>query len=980
MSYLRILWAGLLLAAVALFVAAAGWAGLAAQAGSPPVGPKPPPPAPPSRYVLPGTLDRPGAPLRAVGPDAFGYIVSDSNEPNGPAYNYIAASQVISGFVGDDLTRTLTLPFAVTLYGSSSSNLVVNSNGLITFNPTNCGVDPSQSCYFNYDLPGAPAPPDLIAPFWDDLNIVTAANTGIYTDVRGTAPARSFVIEWRNATRYGDTTTSVTFQTVLHENSNEIDFEYATLAGNFGNGSSATIGIQNHSQTVGLRYSFNESVLTSGTAVRFLALLSPGNQQANSACAAVVYNGTVINPTSASLSFTLTTSDSNAAYSSAVTPATTDSIAPGAAVPFTVTVNVPSGSAAGRVDITTLTATSVGLARPLTEQVRLTTAPGAEFSPPSRTAVGTAGGTLIYTTTLYNRTQLTTTFLLTTGGNTWTANVNPSDSGALAPNAAVPVTVSLSIPAEAQPGSSDTVIITATGQIGDCQIFATAAFTGLYGNTVPRTRMPIARARHAQADFPANGRVYLLGGIGGGGTADLPIEEYDPRADSWTARNTLIRGVFNVAAATLGDRIYVPGGFDGNAATTLLQTYQPATDTAAVVGSDPLPVPRYGAGVVALNGLLYVIGGSDNLTTTQTVYTYNPAAAAGARWVRRADMPTPRVAFSAVTLDGRIYAVGGITNYNHPADLTTVAVYNPATDTWTTGAALLTARGGLAAVGVDSTQPCGGAIYAFGGGWYTPLATTERYDVASGAWTASTPLQGARRSLAGTFATNGNLLLITGGFSDLGTPSNLVDALSCGGTVPPATPTPVGGIPTPTPIPCAGRFSDVGPSDYFYRAVSDLTCRGAIAGYSDSTFRPYNEMSRAQLSKVVVLGEGWAIDTSGGSHFVDVPPGSTFYSYIETAFHHGIVSGYSDGTFRPGNSVSRAQIAKIVVSAAGWGLVNPPAGHFTDVAPGSTFYQFVETAVDHGILNGYSDGTFRPGNSALRGQVSKIVDLALAQQ
>ncbi|MDQ2808719.1 MAG: hypothetical protein M3Z04_17695, partial [Chloroflexota bacterium] len=344
MSNLRTLWAGLLLATVAVFVVACALAGLPAHAGSSLAGPKPPPARPAGRAVLPGTLDQPGAPLRAVGPDAFGYIVSDSNEPNGPGYSYIAATQVISGFVGDDVTRTVALPFAVTLYGNSSSSLVVNSNGLLTFAPATC-PHPNERCYFNYNLPDTSAPPDLIAPYWDDLIISTTLNTGIYTDVRGTAPARSFIIEWRNATFYDDPTASVTFQAVFHEQSNEIDFEYATLAGSFGTGNSATIGIQNRSQTVALPYSYNQSVLVSHTAVRFLALLSPGPQQANSACAAVVYTGTVINPTSAPLIFTLSRSDSNPDYSSVVSPTTTDPIAPGAAVPFTVTVNVPSGAA-----------------------------------------------------------------------------------------------------------------------------------------------------------------------------------------------------------------------------------------------------------------------------------------------------------------------------------------------------------------------------------------------------------------------------------------------------------------------------------------------------------------------------------------------------------------------------------------------------------------------------------------------------------
>jgi hypothetical protein len=64
----------------------------------------------------------------------------------------------------------------------------------------------------------------------------------------------------------------------------------------------------------------------------------------------------------------------------------------------------------------------------------------------------------------------------------------------------------------------------------------------------------------------------------------------------------------------------------------------------------------------------------------------------------------------------------------------------------------------------------------------------------------------------------------------------------------------------------------------------------------------------------VVLAEGWADDCST-QHFSDVPPSNAFYCYVETAFSHGIISGYSDGTFRPNNSATRGQISKIVYQA-----------------------------------------------------------------
>jgi hypothetical protein len=170
-------------------------------------------------------------------------------------------------------------------------------------------------------------------------------------------------------------------------------------------------------------------------------------------------------------------------------------------------------------------------------------------------------------------------------------------------------------------------------------------------------------------------------------------------------------------------------------------------------------------------------------------------------------------------------------------------------------------------------------------------------------------------------------------------------------------------------------FSDVASSDYFYEGVRYLVCRGAVSGYSDNTFRPYANATRGQLTKIITLAEGWETDLSNAPHFSDVQPGSTFYTYAETAVNRGAISGYADGTFRPNNDVTRGQIAKIVTQARGWSLAGGEQ-HFSDVVPGSTFFQFVEAAYSHGIISGYSDGTFRPNANATRGQIAKIVHLA----
>jgi hypothetical protein len=216
---------------------------------------------------------------------------------------------------------------------------------------------------------------------------------------------------------------------------------------------------------------------------------------------------------------------------------------------------------------------------------------------------------------------------------------------------------------------------------------------------------------------------------------------------------------------------------------------------------------------------------------------------------------------------------------------------------------------------------------------------------------------------------------------------------------PSVTPAP----PTATETPCEVAFADVGPADYFYTPVQYLACHGVIAGYADGSFRPYNPTTRGQMVKMVV----GAFHTPGylppnGATFADTPPDSPFFPYVEAAAQAGVVSGYSCGApdepcdsqarpyFRPNAEVTRGQLAKIIAVAAAWTLISPTSRTFEDVARTSPFYVFVETAYCHGVVSGYACGTpaepcgapisrpyFRPGASATRGQIAKIVRGAL---
>jgi hypothetical protein len=178
---------------------------------------------------------------------------------------------------------------------------------------------------------------------------------------------------------------------------------------------------------------------------------------------------------------------------------------------------------------------------------------------------------------------------------------------------------------------------------------------------------------------------------------------------------------------------------------------------------------------------------------------------------------------------------------------------------------------------------------------------------------------------------------------------------------------------------CVARFSDVCPNYWAYSFIEFLAQRGIISGYADGTFRPNSTATRAQLSKMVVVARGWPITTPPTPTFRDVPATHAFYQYIETARAHNVISGYADGTFRPNNVVTRGQTAKMIVTAFGWALNTSGGPHFSDVPSSNAFYAYIETAFNRGIVTGYADGTFRPNASVTRAQLSKMLYLAMNQ-
>ncbi len=158
-------------------------------------------------------------------------------------------------------------------------------------------------------------------------------------------------------------------------------------------------------------------------------------------------------------------------------------------------------------------------------------------------------------------------------------------------------------------------------------------------------------------------------------------------------------------------------------------------------------------------------------------------------------------------------------------------------------------------------------------------------------------------------------------------------------------------------------FSDVPAGQWYTVAVSTLANVGAITGCGDGTFQPRKSISRAEF--VTILTGIYGENTSKGMPFSDVGR-SWYYDAVATAYANGWVSGFTDGTFHPNQTITRAEAVVILNSVLGrscdltYVQANAQAAlHFTDITPGAWYYaDVIEASVAHTYAK-QDDGTER---------------------
>ncbi len=158
-----------------------------------------------------------------------------------------------------------------------------------------------------------------------------------------------------------------------------------------------------------------------------------------------------------------------------------------------------------------------------------------------------------------------------------------------------------------------------------------------------------------------------------------------------------------------------------------------------------------------------------------------------------------------------------------------------------------------------------------------------------------------------------------------------------------------------------------------------------IFGYADGTFRPDNNMSRAEAAAIFarLVSEQKGEKISGKSSFNDVSKSEWYSDYIGYLSKYGIIKGYADNTFRPNDNVSRAEFVAMTVRFNS--LFNDVKKgsytvKYTDVATNYWAYSDVAYAKHAGWLNGYADGTFKGDNAITRAEVVTVVNRATGRK
>ncbi len=168
------------------------------------------------------------------------------------------------------------------------------------------------------------------------------------------------------------------------------------------------------------------------------------------------------------------------------------------------------------------------------------------------------------------------------------------------------------------------------------------------------------------------------------------------------------------------------------------------------------------------------------------------------------------------------------------------------------------------------------------------------------------------------------------------------------------------------------QFVDLPPNHSAYPAVQYLVEKNIIKGYDNNVFLPDRGLTRAEALKIILLSANKPIaNFTQSTNFTDLPTDHWAYPFVSYGVENNIVKGYEDNTFRPDQSITRAEGIKILFSAFSMAPDANPGQVYSDVPPDQWFYPYASTLMKKKLWQDDSP-LFEPNRVMSRQDIAKL--------
>jgi len=185
--------------------------------------------------------------------------------------------------------------------------------------------------------------------------------------------------------------------------------------------------------------------------------------------------------------------------------------------------------------------------------------------------------------------------------------------------------------------------------------------------------------------------------------------------------------------------------------------------------------------------------------------------------------------------------------------------------------------------------------------------------------------------------------------------------------------------PSPTPGQSADKFKDLGNHEWAKEAIDALVKAGIVNGTSETTYEPDRTITRAEFCKLVVTAFGLKDEDSTKS-YNDVASDAWYNSFVKKAAKAGIVTGDDEGNFKPNASITRQEMAAMLVRAFKAAGIEISSADET-FADGDKISEWAKTYVSGlkkmGIVGGRGNNEFAPLESLTRAESAKVIYTSL---